>query len=408
VHRAPRGALAEGLGSVYLCGQQAMKTPTFLAVAVLLLLCIRTSHAGAPPAGDAAAAAAPAAPATTQAAAPPRKVTIPQGFKPITVNGRNILVEPQDEAWVATALGKVQPTTKPATLPATLLQKLTSQRDALLRQVAIDLALRDLTAAARTYDLDLVAPIRALDNYRPPVYYLVASPERIAELLRSGWSDPHFYYNRAADAVSFNPAGMLTADRPQDEVIFPATYDAKETPEKNGETLTVVIGSTEASIQASIEIRARSLVGAQLASIIQTQGVDPLALKADQQWFGMGIANILSAKYASMITGDSRADLVKMLTAEHPANPIPTSAVDLLHPLNLNDMRQDMLPAYFDAVRRKSGRAVQAMVEKAGDAAIPKSIVAIREKKPADGAALVKVIQEASGVDVTPLLGKGS
>jgi hypothetical protein len=106
-------------------------------------------------------------------------------------------------------------------LPATLLQKLTSQRDALLRQVAIDLALRDLTAAARTYDLDLVAPIRTLDNYRPPVYYLVASPDRVAALLQSGWSDPHFYYNRAADAVSFNPAGMLTADRPQDEVIFP-------------------------------------------------------------------------------------------------------------------------------------------------------------------------------------------
>jgi hypothetical protein len=56
-----------------------------------------------------------------------------------------------------------------------------------------------------------------------------------------------------------------------------------------------------------------------------------------------------------MITGDSRAELVKMLTAEHPANPIPTSAVDLLHPLNISDMRQDMLPAYFDAVRRKSG-----------------------------------------------------
>jgi len=386
-----------------------MKTPTFLsAAAVLIVLFAQISHAGAPPQGGDASPAT--APATTQAAppAPPRKITIPQGFKLLTINARNVLVEPQDEAWVATALGKLQPTTKPATLPATLMQKLTSQREALLRQVAIDLALRDLTAAARTYDLDLVAPIRTLDNYRPPVYYLIASPDRIAALLQSGWSDPHFYYNRAADAVSFNPSGMLTADRPQDEVIFPATYDAKETPEKHAETLAIVIGSTEASIQASIEIRARSLVGAQLAAIIQSQGVTPLELKEDQQWFGLGVASILSAKYASMITGDSRDELVKMLTAEHPANPIPTSAVDLLHPLNVNDMRQDMLPAYFDAVRRKAGRAVQAMVEKSGDAAIAKSVAAIREKKPADGAALVKVVQEASGVDVAPMLGKGS
>ncbi|MEA2708459.1 MAG: hypothetical protein QOF78_1060 [Phycisphaerales bacterium] len=380
-----------------------MKTPNFLVIVVIpvLLLVVvlpaRTAGAGEPPAS---------APAASQPA-PPRKVTIPPGFKLLTINGRKILVEPTDEAWVATAMGKVQPTTKPATLPANLLQKLTTQREALLRQVAIDLALKDLTAAARTYDLDLVAPVRTLDNYRPPIYYLIAAPDRIAEIIRNGWSDPHFYYNRAADSVSFNPAGALTADRPQDEVVFPAAYDLKETPEKKAEALTIMIGSTEASIRASIEIRARTLVGSQFAAIIQSQGVEPLGLKEDQQWFGLGVASILSAKYASVITGDARAELVKMLTAEHPANPIPTSAVDLLHPVNVSDMRQDMLPAYFDAVRRKSGRAVQAIADKAGDAGIAKAIVAVREKKPADGAALVKVVQEATGVELTALLSKG-
>src|SRR5688500_7279996 len=304
-----------------------MKTPPFLVAAVVVALCVAPSPAGEPPAGPAAgptaggpaaaagSAGAAGAPATTQAA-PPRKASIPEGFKRLTINGRNVLVEPGDEAWVTAALGNVQPATKPATLPANLLQKLTAQREALLRQVAIDLALRDLTAAARTYDLDLVAPIRALDNYRPPIYYLVAAPDRIAALLRSGWSDPHFYYNRAADAVSFNPAGLLTADRPQDEVVFPATYEPKDPPEKRGETLAAVIRATESSIQQSIDIRARTLVGAQLAAIIHTQGVQPLALKDDQQWFGLGVSSILSAKFASTITGDARAELVKMLTAE--------------------------------------------------------------------------------------------
>ena len=378
-----------------------MKTPTLFAVTfVTLALSVQLSFAGA-------AAAAPAA--STQAApAPPRKVTMPPGFKLLTVNGRNIWAEPADEAWVSAALSKLAATTKPATLPATLLQKLTSQRDALLRQVAIDLALRDLTSAARTYDLELVAPLRKVDNYRPPVFYLVTSPDRIAELLRGGWTDPSYYYNRAADAVSFNPsAAGLNTERPQDEVVFPAAYDAKATPEQKTEIVTQVISRAEKSIQDGIEDRARTLVGAQLAAIIQSQGVEPLALKEDQQWFGLGVATILSAKYASMITGDDRAELVKMLTAEHPANPIPTTAVDLLRPMNINDMRKDMLPAYFDAVRRKSGRAVQSMVEKAGDAGIPKAITAVRDKKPVDGPAMAKVVQDATAVDLTPILVKG-
>jgi hypothetical protein len=273
----------------------------------------------------------------------------------------------------------------------------------------VDLALRDLTAAARTYDLELVAPLRQLDQYKPPVFFLVASPGKMADIMRNGWNDPHFYYNRAADAISFNPTGMLTTDRPQDEAIFPAGYDPNETPDKRADAITIGIGAVEASIKASVEMRARMLVGAQLAEIIDSQGIRPLALKEDQHWFGTGVATVLSAKYASIVTGDNRADLVKMLTLEHPSNPIPGSAVDLLHPMSANDMRQDMQPAYYDAVRRKSGRAMQAMLDKAGgDAAIPKAITAVRDKKPVDGPALVKVVQEATGFDMTPVLGKGS
>jgi hypothetical protein len=376
-----------------------MKTRTLLLVASLVAVIPFQAHAGAPP------ASAP----TTQPPAPPRKVVMPPGFKLVQVNGRNVFCEAADESWVSMALQKIQPTTKPATMPATLLQKLTSQRDTLLRQIAVDLALRDLTAAARTYDLDLVAPIRQVDQYKPPVFFLVASPERMADLMRNGWNDPHFYYNRAADAVSFNPTGMLTTDRPQDEGIFPAGYEAKDPPEKRGEAMTISIGSVEASIQRSIELRATNLVGAQLATIVQTQGVDPLALKDDQQWFGSGIGTILSAKYDSMITGDNRAAAVQMLTFDPPNHPVPGTAIDLLHLMNEKDMRQDMLPYYYDAIRRKAGRAIQAMIDKAGgDAAIPKAITAVRDKKPADAAALAKVVQDATGFDLAAVLVKGS
>ena len=375
-----------------------MKTALLSAIGVMF--CTVCLHAA--PAAPAASAAAP-----TSAPAPPRKVSIPPGFKVVTVNKRNAICEPADVAWVATSLGKVQATTRPATLPAQLLQKLTEQRTPLLQQLARDLALSDLKSAAATYDKDLVEAIRTLDNYKPNVYYLVLSPDRLAELMRQGWSDPHFYYNRAADAVTFNPVGVLATDRPQDDVLFPAAYDAKDTPEKKSEQLSVAVGATEASMEASIEIRGRTTVGATFAQLVNNEGLKPLELKDDQQWFGLGTAAILSAKYAAAITGENGNELMDMLTTEIPQNPLKTTAIDLVHPPDVKLMREEALPAYYDTVRRKSARAIRYLIKEGGEQALPKAIMAIRTKKPADGPALVAAIKEATGIDLTPQLSKG-
>lgn len=386
-----------------------MRTFIQLVVAALsIALVFSNTVLAAPAAAPAGGTSAPATAAPTSEPAPPHKVVLPPGFKAVTVNGRNVLCEPADEAWVVTALGKVQATTKPATLPSTMLQKAMDQRTSLLQQLARDLALTDLTAAAGTYDKDLVGSLRSLDDYKPMVYYLVATPDRVAALMREGWTDPHFYYNKAADAVTFNPFGVLATERPQDDVLFPAAYDPKDTPEKRGEQLTLGVGTTEASIQVAIDQKARSLVGSTLAQLVVEQGTKPLDLKPDQEWFGVGIASILTAKYAAVITGESTNALMDMLTQEHPQNPLKTSAVDLLHPTDVKNMRDEALPAYYDTVRRKSARAIRFLVTKGGDQAIPKSIVTIKAKKPADGPALVKTIQEATGVDLTPQLVKGS
>jgi hypothetical protein len=71
----------------------------------------------------------------------------------------------------------------------------------------------------------------------------------------------------------------------------------------------------------------------------------------------------------------------------------------------MKQMRQQAIPLYFDAYRRKSTQAIRSLAEKGGESAIPKSIAAIREKKPADGAALVQVIKGATGVDLQPMMG---
>ncbi|MEO6437413.1 MAG: hypothetical protein ABIP55_16840 [Tepidisphaeraceae bacterium] len=385
-----------------------MKT-TLLTVAGLLLTTV-VAPLRAQPASPGAAATVSGAPVSQPASKPatqPRyQMTVPPGFKLLTINGRKIVVEPADEGWVTTALGKVAATTKPSTQPAQLLARLGEKRSALLTQLAKDLALADLTSAAATYDNELTKSIRQLDDYRPPVFYLVITPERLAEIMRNGWSDQRFYYNRAADAVTFNPAGALNIDR-LDDVVFPAIYDPKETAEKKAENLTVALGATEASVAASVDIRARQSIGATLAQLVHAQALEPLKLNEDQTWFALGVASWYSAKYAAEITGEKREDLNNLLTFEHPANPLKTSAIDLLHPTDLSTMREEALPAYFDTVRRKSTRAIKFLVEKGKDDAIAKSLVLIRDKKPLDGPTLVKAIQDATTVDVTPQLVRG-
>jgi hypothetical protein len=373
-----------------------MKNPRLL-IAVALLLAV---------ASPMLAQTAPAtAPATTQP--PPHKVTLPAGFKLLTVNGRKAIVESADEAWVTTALGKMPATTKPATQPAAMLDKLRAERENIIRAMMADLATNDPVPLAKDYDTVLTPQLKALDGLRPPVYYLVTAPERLSAIMQAGWEDPRFYYNRAANTVSFNPAGALSSDREMDDLVFPVMYNPKETPEKHGEALTVQITGTEASITASIDLRARMMVGTGFAQLVNNTTFEPLKLKEDQVWLSIGVSTILAAKYTAIVTNQPRLALVQQLIYEHPQHPLKMSAINLLQPADMKNMRPEAVPAYLDTVRRKSARAIQYLVEQGGgDGAIAKAVSILRDKKPADGAALVKEIQDATKVDLTPALAR--
>lgn len=369
--------------------------------------------AAQPPQGSAAAAAVqqppPGGPADAGAASsapvPRREASIPQGFRAVTINGRRALCEPGDEAWVTTALGKMPAAARPATAPANMLQRIGEQREPLIRQFMADFGVTDPVPVARAYDSELTPAIRQLDELRAPIFYLVTAPDRLTALMRSGWSDPHFYYNRAADAVSFNPAGLLTVDRPMDDIIYPVPDDTKAPPEKRAEGLTAVVTAVEAQIAAAIEFQARARVGGHFANMINTLVMQPLALKDDQQWLAVGATSVFAAKYTATITGDQRQQLVGGLLFEHPQAALKMTAVDVLHPADLKTIRQDLIGVYVDTFRRKSARAIQYLIEQAGgDAAVTKAVAAVRDRKPADGTALVKVIQEVSTIDLTPAL----
>src|SRR6186997_468248 len=117
------------------------------------------------------AAATPAtSPATTQRA--PHKLVLPNGFKIVNINGRNVVVEPADEAWVTAAMGKMPATTKPATQPAVMLAKLRGERENIIRAMMADLATKDPVPLAKDYDTVLTPSLKSLDALRPPVFYL--------------------------------------------------------------------------------------------------------------------------------------------------------------------------------------------------------------------------------------------
>jgi hypothetical protein len=81
------------------------------------------------------------------------------------------------------------------------------------------------------------------------------------------------------------------------------------------------------------------------------------------------------------------------------------SAINLLKPADLKLMRPEAVGLYLDTLRRKSARAIEYLVEQGGgDGAIAKAVSALRDKKPGDGPALVKEIQDATKVDLTPAL----
>ena len=98
---------------------------TLLALTVAALL-NPFSSAGAPP------APAATAPATTK---PQQKIVVPPGFEVVAANGRSAIVEPADKQWVTDVLNKLPAQTKPATLPTTLLQRVSTNREPIIRQL---------------------------------------------------------------------------------------------------------------------------------------------------------------------------------------------------------------------------------------------------------------------------------
>jgi hypothetical protein len=238
-----------------------------------------------------------------------------------------------------------------------------------------------------------------MEDLRPPVFYLVSNTDRVKELLKGGWQDTNFYYNRVADAVVMSGAIAVRTDAPMDDAIIPAIYAKDAQADAKGKALTEAVASTENDYNNFMNEQAKARVGAGFATLIHELAIKDLNLKDDQRWYGLGVDIILASRYSAPIS--EQPDLVKSMTMDNPRNPLRFTAVDLLHPPAVESMATEAMPFYVDTVRRKSASVIQKLVDGAGAGAIPKTLGAFRTEKPADGPALVKMVQAQTGIDLT-------
>ena len=326
-----------------------------------------------------------------------REAAIPPGFKKVEGEGRIALAEAADEPWVHERLGAMKPTSRPSGT-IELLKRVREKKDERVKQIAQDIAV-DPKAVAAEYDKDLVTPLQQINDLAPPIFYLVGTTDRVKQALKGGWEDPNFYYNRAADAVVMAGSIGVRTDGPMDDAIIPAMYDNKADAAAKAKSLTEAISRTETDYANFMNNRAKFVVGTGFAKLIDDLSVKDLSLKDDQRWYGIGIDVVLASKYSAPLT--DQPDLVKAMIADNPNNPLRFTAVDLLHPPDLNSLNTEAIPFFVDTVRRKSAAAMQKLIEAAGPGAVAKTVQAVRTEKPADGAALVKLIQTQTGIDLT-------
>jgi hypothetical protein len=355
----------------------------------------------------AAAVSAHAQPPTTTTAPARHVVTVPPGFQTIIVRGQTLMVEPADAAWVRQATADLKPLTMPSTMPADLLSHFDANRAKLAAQMSGDLAIADPKTVEQFFDEKLRPMLARFAQLHPPLLYLVTTQPRLKQLMQNGWSDPRVYYNRAADKVEISGVLSLSIVGEADDVLLPVIYEPSDSQEKKMQQLSDEMRISQSSLTQTIADRSIALTQVAFVGFIARQTIEPLKLKPDQEWLGVGLVGVYSAKYSSPLTGTDTAGLMQSMASDDPRNPLRSETIDLLHPTPRDQMRPVAVFAYDDAFRRKSTRVLEKWLKSASEADVPKLLVALRQNPPSDGAALLKQIQQISGVDLTAEMGVG-
>ncbi len=345
------------------------------------------------------ATTATSAPATAQR--PPYEIITPPGFQKLTIGQHSIIAEPKDLPWIQDALKDFKATTRPTTMPATLVAALKQTRPQIEKAMAADLGISDPKLTGELFDQTLIPNLEKLGNLKPPLFYLVTTQDKLKTLLKNGWTDPRLHYNKITDDVQFVPTLELSVDHAMDEYLVPAVFPATALPDQQQQMLSHLIDRTEAGLAASISVKAQAFLHTATMNFIGRTIFVPLNLQPNQEWISMGVSSTLAAKYLAMVEQMDFKTLLMRMTHENPRNPISPRTIDLAHPNDPKDLRREAMPYYVDAMGKKAMTVTLKILEQGGPDAIKKIVDAIKKQKTKDGDELVKLIKDASGVDVT-------
>src|SRR5258706_9905488 len=123
-------------------------------------------------AGNSPAQQPPPAPPATAPVVPPYTLVMPSGYEKVSVAGHTAICLPADAEWVRKALGDAKPATRPTTMPADLIKRVTDNRAAVVKQMVAELALADEKQANRAVDEQIITTPMKRKAIMPSIYFL--------------------------------------------------------------------------------------------------------------------------------------------------------------------------------------------------------------------------------------------
>jgi hypothetical protein len=348
-------------------------------------------------------ASAPATNPTTGPARRGARVTTPKGYSRIDGQGRSIICLPADEAWVRRAVNRAQPGTA-TTKPSDLISNLGTKREALLAAMLKDLPTLKPSQVEGLIDNQVLPLLKPIEATKPRLVFVVSPAEHLKEALREGWTDPHFHYNAADDSLEVDTSITLASDGIADESAVSAVFRPTDTEDDRVSQLSQYVTSTETQVQNSITSRATSLAVISVAEFLAKQVFNDLPTKDDQIWLSVGLSNVLAARYVSIIHGSPLRQFIEALVIPPRDTGVNAATIDLLNPMPTASLKDEYVPPYLDARRRKAIAVMYYWLTEAGDAKLLPMITAVQRARPADGATLAEVVKTNSGVDLAPVL----
>jgi hypothetical protein len=375
--------------------------------AILTLLCgiglasLTMADDAAPP----AAAPSTTAPATSQPTRVAHKMEVPPGFHLVQVAGRAVVCEPQDDTWVSAAAQAVPPATRPSTMPSDIEGFVKVRRGDVTAEMMRDLAMTDQKPIDDFFDGRLADSLQKMDAMKPGVYYLIATREKMADLMAAGWSDPRFHYIRFAHDVDYSTSVVLSATEPMDDLVWWIEIHPGDTIATRGDALQQEIKFSEGGMVNHISLMGKNECENLCQTFVHDQTIKSLKLPGTLEWFDFGVSHIYGIKYAAELTGMSREYWTEQLigTPKHRGN---WNRIDLLNPVDPAEVRPELQELYQRALMPKGALMIQTLIDRGGgDGVLAKVLPPLRAHTPTTPKEMAKTLLDATGVDLTGAMG---